>query len=364
MFSFLKIDLSEAFGYKIFKYKKVDKSENFGYIMFEITKSRTSCMKKISLLLLLFFITFNLLSLTSFDDKMRLDRNDAWKKYLAKIKDKMTPYEFAAFQYYGFEGSAAPGNDFLYIKDEPSKKYNIKNFEVVKIVTHDKLKLDGWFFPVKDSKGTLIILHGWGSDASFGLYQSQFLIENGYQILVYNARFWNFSKKPEKYVLSLENEMKDVESAINFLKNRKDVDKEKIGIFGFSQGAFKTILAGARFNDLKVVLEDAGPTSRLWWGNNEGIIKIIKEKTGEDPSDPKYNTLEQIDKISPRPILILHGGKDKSVPIEVSESNFSKAKEPKEFKIFPNSAHCLGMKQSDKEDYIKTVVDFLDKYLK
>ena len=36
---------------------------------------------------------------------------------------------------------------------------------------------------------------------------------------------------------------------------------------------------------------------------------------------------------------------------------------PKEFHIFPKSAHCLGMVQSDKAEYIKVVTDFLDKYL-
>nr|HPO50246.1 prolyl oligopeptidase family serine peptidase [Spirochaetota bacterium] len=306
----------------------------------------------------------HLFSNNAFEDKLRIKRNDDWKKYLLKMREKLTPEEFAAFQYYSFETGALPGNDFSYVKDEPLKKYKIKDYENVKIKTRDNLKIDGWFFPVKDAKGTLIILHGWGSDIAFGLYQSQFLIENGYQILVYNARYWNFSKYPQKYLFSFENELNDVKSVIDYLKGRKDVDSKKIGIYGFSQGGFKTILAGARFTELKVVIEDAAPNSRLWWGNDQNILKIIKDKTGEDPSDSKYDALYQVDKISPRPLLILQGGKDTSVPPEISDAIFEKALSPKEYKIFPNSTHCLGMRQSDKTEYIKSVVDFLDRYLK
>ncbi len=322
-------------------------------------------MKRVVLFIfMLLFITANVFCKDSAYDKARFAKNEKWKKYVKEMNSKLSGIDLNVFQSLMFE-SSSPGNDFDFIKDIPAKKYKIADYQVVSIPTVDKkIALNGWFFPVKDAKGTIVVLHGYSSDADFGLYQSRFLLEKGYQLLVYNARFWSYSKTPEKYMLSLEKEMSDVGSVIAYLKTRKDVDMNKLGIFGFSQGAYKTVIAGSRYKEFKVVMEDAAPVNRMWWGENKELNDAIKMKNGEDFSSPEYITTSVADKISPRAFLILHGGKDMSVPVSNSQAIFDKALEPKEFKIFPKSAHCLGMVQADKEDYIKSVTEFLDKYLK
>ena len=318
-------------------------------------------MKKI---LLSVIILFNLLSLTaqSASDKARIKRNNDWKAYLAAQEKIKNNEEAVAFHFMRFEGYA-PGNDYDYVKNDISKKYRIEKYDEVKIPVSDKLKLDGWFIPVENAKGTLIIVPGYSSDMSFGLYQSRFLLEYGYQLLVYNPRMWNYSKKPKKFINSMEKDLQDIGDIITFLSNRPDVDKNKIGIFGFSYGALRAVLAGARYEQLKVVLEDASPKDKIWEELNEKSIEIIKNQSGVNPTDDIYRANVVVQKISPRPLLILHGGKDQAVDIKDSEEIFANALEPKEFHIFPKSAHCLGMVQSDKADYIKVVTDFLDKYL-
>ena len=318
-------------------------------------------MKKI---LLSVIILFNLLSLTaqSASDKARIKRNNDWKAYLAAQEKIKNNEEAVAFHFMRFEGYA-PGNDYDYVKNDISKKYRIEKYDEVKIPVSDKLKLDGWFIPVENAKGTLIIVPGYSSDMSFGLYQSRFLLEYGYQLLVYNPRMWNYSKKPKKFINSMEKDLQDIGDIITFLSNRPDVDANKIGIFGFSYGALRAVLAGARYEQLKVVLEDAAPKDNIWDELDEKSIEIIKNKSGVNPTDDIYRANVVVQKISPRPLLILHGGKDQAVDIKDSEEIFANALEPKEFHIFPKSAHCLGMVQSDKADYIKVVTDFLDKYL-
>ena len=318
-------------------------------------------MKKI---LLSVIILFNLLSLTaqSASDKARIKRNNDWKAYLAAQEKIKNNEEAVAFHFMRFEGYA-PGNDYDYVKNDISKKYRIEKYDEVKIPVSDKLKLDGWFIPVENAKGTLIIVPGYSSDMSFGLYQSRFLLEYGYQLLVYNPRMWNYSKKPKKFINSMEKDLQDIGDIITFLSNRPDVDANKIGIFGFSYGALRAVLAGARYEQLKVVLEDASPKDKIWEELNEKSIEIIKNQSGVNPTDDIYRANVVVQKISPRPLLILHGGKDQAVDIKDSEEIFANALEPKEFHIFPKSAHCLGMVQSDKADYIKVVTDFLDKYL-
>lgn len=299
-------------------------------------------------------------------EKARIKRNEEWKTYLKSMNDtfenKQNKDEEVVFHYLRFEGYT-PGNDYDYVKNDISKKYRIDKYEEVKIPVSDRLKLNGWFIPTENAKGTLIIVPGYSSDLSFGLYQSRFLLASGYQLLVYNPRMWNYAKKPKKFINSLEKDLQDIGDIITYLSSRSDVDKDKIGIFGFSYGALRAVLAGARYEQLKVVLEDAAPKDRIWDDMSDEAVRIVKEKSGVNPKDDIYRADVAAAKISPRALLILHGGKDQSVAIENSEAVFANALEPKEFHVFPKSAHCLGMVQSDKADYIKTVTDFLDKYL-
>ncbi|WP_154673435.1 hypothetical protein [Pseudobacteroides cellulosolvens] len=44
------------------------------------------------------------------------------------------------------------------------------------------------------------MLHGYGSTALWESAKLKYLIDNGYQILSYNARYWNYYKTPEKYI--------------------------------------------------------------------------------------------------------------------------------------------------------------------
>ncbi|MBQ2124689.1 MAG: hypothetical protein II196_02735, partial [Spirochaetales bacterium] len=201
-------------------------------------------MKKSFLLLLIIFNLSSLAAQTA-AEKARMKRNNDWKAYLQTTdKNFKSKDEAVAFHFMRFEGYA-PGNDYDYVKNDISKKYRIEKYDEVKIPVSDKLKLDGWFIPVENAKGTLIIVPGYSSDMSFGLYQSRFLLEYGYQLLVYNPRMWNYAKKPKKFINSMEKDLQDIGDIITFLSNRPDVDKNKIGIFGFSYGALRAVLAGA-----------------------------------------------------------------------------------------------------------------------
>ena len=53
--------------------------------------------------------------------------------------------------------------------------------------------------------------------------------------------------------------------------------------------------------------------------------------------------LKWIDKISPRPLLLIHGKKDDLVPVEHARRLYEKAGEPKELVIIPGAGHRLRL---------------------
>lgn len=292
-----------------------------------------------------------------------------------------------------------PAETYFTYRNYPRNKLGLDKWDEIKLKTKEGLVLDGWFVPLQNeellAKGTLLVLHGSQTDMREALSSCLFLLENGYQLLLFNSR----ENYPERGYYFLKEDLEDIVNAIEFLKNRGDIDTTRIGVFGFSYGALKAVLAGAKYKILKVVIEDAGPSSfhafvkyvlldRDREKNIEEVkknnpdylnayIKLLETSTLLDsfllehkrtmekilgyPID-EYDAALQVSNISPRAILVIHGELDKRVSIQCSKRIFEAAKIPKEFFIVPNSEHIEGMHQAE-EIYVSKVISFLEKYL-
>jgi len=155
-----------------------------------------------------------------------------------------------------------PSETYGAYRDYPEKVLGLKNWEEVKLDTSDGLVLDSWFIPLQadeppEPRGTLLVLHGSQTDMRDTLKSCMFLVEHGYQLLLFNARE-NILEKPVGF---LKEDLDDVGRAIAYLQQRDDVPGDRIGIYGFSWGVLKAVLAGAMRETLKVVIEDAEPVS-------------------------------------------------------------------------------------------------------
>jgi fermentation-respiration switch protein FrsA (DUF1100 family) len=56
--------------------------------------------------------------------------------------------------------------------------------------------------------------------------------------------------------------------------------------------------------------------------------------------------IDWIDKISPRPLLLVHGDADELIPLEHAERLYRKAEEPKELEIMPGAKHKMRLEES------------------
>ena len=73
--------------------------------------------------------------------------------------------------------------------------------------------------------------------------------------------------------------------------------------------------------------------------------------------------LRDIAKIAPRPVLIIHGGKDSLVDPRDAPLLYGAAQEPKEIWLLPNADHC-GSYFEDRVAYVNKIVKFFDLHLK
>ncbi|MDQ2084940.1 cellulose binding domain-containing protein [Herbivorax sp. ANBcel31] len=310
-----------------------------------------------------------------YDELAQKDKE--WQDYTASREAEEMQKSLADFAiYYGivFESQHPFTIGYSIMEKDPFKDVVTQKYETVYIPTKDGLKLKGAFFPVKNPKGTIIVMHGRNSYAAEAIQSMGFLVDAGYQVLVYNARVWNYYETPKEYVGDVRKDVEDIGCAIEYLKSRHDVDNDKIGICGASYGASKAIAAGSKYKeDIKIVISDAamaylGKIYGMERDNDwlEWMKRYLNLPLEQDMTEEIYKCVDYTSAIEDiqAPVLILHGLKDELVLVSDANMLYDSANEPKEVHYMPNSGHCDWFLTEDKIEYQNTVLNFLDKYFK
>lgn len=117
--------------------------------------------------------------------------------------------------------------------------------------------------------------------------------------------------------------LETLKNAVSFVANQPRVDAERIGLLGFSLGAFLALALATRDSRIAAVAELFG-----------GLPEPFTEFAGNLP-----------------PILILHGAMDTTVPVEKAhelERTLQRYKIPYQIKIYPDQGHVFrGLAQLD-----------------
>lgn len=261
----------------------------------------------------------------------------------------------------------------------PPSNYGLK-FEAVEFTTPDKIILKGWFvksastmqYEEGSRKPVIIICHGLGANKSDFTELSSYLSKAGYHVLLFDFRCHGESKDDSSSLGFLE--QMDLKSAIEYVKSRKDVDIDKVGVYGFSLGAAVAILTASTEKDIKVVVSDSSFTSLKVQGERllkssllpkmpflyvATFIYEIMFKTDIEKIAPVHF----IEKISPTPIFIIGGEGDTQMPASDAEELFKNAIEPKSLWIVKGASHG-GTISSAGREYEERIIEFFDKYLK
>lgn len=245
-------------------------------------------------------------------------------------------------------------------------------YEEVQFSSRDGIATSGFFIPAKKAKGTILVLHGYGTNKSDVLTFAEMFYDHGYSTLFFDFRA--HGKTPGACTLGYL-ETRDLDGAVTYLSGRSDVDKSKIGVLGCSMGAVVAIIGAAKNPAIKAVVADSGFYSfektvtrfaKLFYGLPKypfvpPAIWFAQVRAGflAHEADP----MKYIGRISPRPIFIIGGAQDVRIPPENQQQLFSAAGEPKQLWIVPE-AHHLEARSLFPREYEKQVIEFFDKYIK
>ena len=203
------------------------------------------------------------------------------------------------------------------------------------------------------------------------------LAENGFACLTFDFRGFRNSDG----IFALSDQIKDAKVAISHLLESDLTLDNWSGIYAASWGAAIAICALAEDKRPNALCLRAPVYDTLWFSespmirpavefiietdptqmrgiDDPEILKLILKKMIEDSKI--YNPMNEISKISPTPLLIIHGTDDVGIPLAGVKRLYELAGDPKDLVIIDGADHNL----SDPRAYeitMDTAVDWLKK---
>jgi pimeloyl-ACP methyl ester carboxylesterase len=199
----------------------------------------------------------------------------------------------------------------------------------------------GWFIP-STNRAAVLLLHGTDADRTQLAPEAHGLAQHGYGVLLFD---WPGHGASTGSVTWGAQERAALSAALDFAASARGIDPARIGVFAFSMGTMIAVQVAAR--DPRVaalVLEGAfaDPDEELryefrHWGIFSQWPALWTAHWSGMKSDQRPKDV--IAQIAPRPVLVVAGTADESVPPDQARALFDAAREPKTWWLVSGATH-------------------------
>jgi dipeptidyl aminopeptidase/acylaminoacyl peptidase len=201
--------------------------------------------------------------------------------------------------------------------------------------TDKNILLKGWLFPSKNSDRTVILAHSYGNKRlEFGIKTVDLIKEflnRGYNVFTFDMR--NSGESGGKDTTFGYSEKEDIKAAISYMNSQ---GSSHITLMGFSTGASASILAAAESESVDAVIADS-PYADLNTYLSQSLnrwthlpsfpfnktVSFAMEVTGSIES-ANASPVNALTAEKPPYMLLIHGQKDKLIPVENSIELYQK----------------------------------------
>lgn len=243
--------------------------------------------------------------------------------------------------------SGCVGGLFYYPDRQVYQTPDQKNlrYEEVWLTSKDGTRLNGWFVPaVGKPVGTVIHFHGNAQNMTAHFSFVDWLPAKGFNVFTFDYRGYGKSEgSPERGGV-----YEDSVAALNYVRSRPDVDKEKLLILGQSLGGTNALAVVGRGNHSGVQAVAIDSTFYSY-------RSIVRDKIGDIPVlgwfkwplslvviGNSYSAGAVVDHIAPIPLLLIHGTGDRIIPYHHGQQLYEKAKEPKQLWTLEGADHTAA----------------------
>ena len=239
---------------------------------------------------------------------------------------------------------------------------------------YGKHKVSGWYIPHPRATTTILVCPGFRSRKADVLGISAHLWRAGHHVLVFE--YYGHGTEVGTPVTLGFREINDFLGALAYAKERDP--QTRLGVLGYSMGAAIAIMCAVRNDDIEVVVADSAFATHwsavdynfrrafpvpgllsapflwladhlLWWRAGYRFHQV--------------EPLRDVGRISPRPILLIHGEKDSMIDPHDARLLYAAAGEPKELWMVPDADHC-GAYFIDRSAYSTKIAAFFDSHLR
>lgn len=257
----------------------------------------------------------------------------------------------------------------------------------------DGLRLRGLFLhPPQDvpRKGLILFAPEFKSDRHSCARYCLPLLRAGYDVFSFDFRGHGESAEEVGYTprqWPSDREIDDIRGAVAFVRDwlRQNDRPPDIGMFGISRGAGACLLVAAQDPHVKCFVTDGVFSSDAAleylmkrWAYIFATVKFVYENHPPEfwmflrwcmvcSAERKFgcnfpSVRKTIRNMLPRPIFVIHGERDSYIPVELSQTLYAQAPQPRYLWIVPRAKHnqCVDVEPTN---YARRTVDFFDRFL-
>jgi len=242
-------------------------------------------------------------------------------------------------------------------------------FEEVTFQAADGPTLHGWWIPSAGSDRAVVIMHGHGGSMDWDVHRAPAFQAAGFNVLLFDFRAHGRSEGKTISFGYLERQ--DALAAVEFLRGR---GMRRIGLLGFSFGGIAAMLAAPICPDIAAVITDGGPArmrsaiaarggelgAPRWLSVPLAWLIVAMASVRLRANLFRYEPVRWVGRISPRPILFVHAGRDQYLPD--FDDLYAAARAPKEVWRVPEAGHTKVSEVLPGE-FERRMIAFFDKSL-
>jgi len=255
-------------------------------------------------------------------------------------------FSFVYLRYFEKKGIYYPSKEIILSPADVGLKH-----EDIFFTTDDNLRLNGWFVPSGQSRGTLLFCHGNAGNISHRVEIIKIFNQLNLNVFIFDYRGYGRSQG----VPTEQGLYKDAQAAFQYLLSRGDVDQGTIIIYGKSIGANVAIKLASMVKAAALISE-SGFTSAYDMGRRLFPYLPIKWII-----TVKFDAQSTIKNIA-IPKLIIHSEDDEIIPFTMGKKLFEVAASPKELYQMQGT-HNEAIFTSGQE-YSRRLDSFLSKYFR
>ena len=191
-------------------------------------------------------------------------------------------------------------------------------YEAVEIITEDGIRLDAWYVPAREARGTVLFFHGNAGNISHRLDSLRVFNQLGLATLIFDYRGYGRSEGK----VSEQGIYRDAEAAWRHLTGERGIPAAEIVLFGRSLGAAVAAYVASRHRPGALIVES-------------GFVSVPDMAAELYPWLPArwlarigFPTGDFLKSVS-SPVLVVHSRDDEVIPFGHGLRLFEIAREPK-----------------------------------